>query len=130
MVQALLITLGVFLALLLIYRLRLIRATANVRLGVLSATAGVVVVYLVSIFGGLVGVEVPHIHESGPIGIGFNLLVLVIAALNLVLDFDFIEHGHEIRAPKYMEWYGAFALVVTLLWIHLEALRLLSKVRD
>ena len=71
----------------------------------------------------------PFIHDSGPIGIGFSLLVIVIAALNLVLDFDFIEAGAERGAPKYMEWYGAFGLLVTLIWLYIEFLRLLSKLR-
>jgi uncharacterized YccA/Bax inhibitor family protein len=76
------------------------------------------------------GMNIPLIHESGIVGIGFSLFVIVIAALNLVLDFDFIETGVEQGAPKYMEWYGAFGLMVTLVWLYLEFLRLLAKLRD
>jgi len=87
------------------------------------------VVYLISMVGGMFGWNMPVIHESGPMGILFSLFVVVIAALNLVLDFDFIERGHGV-APRYMEWYAAFGLVVTLAWLYLELLRLLSKLRE
>ena len=86
--------------------------------------------YLVRFVRGLFGGSIPFIHESGTIGIGFSAFVVVIAALNLVMDFDFIEHGAENGAPKYMEWYGAFGLLVTLVWRCLEILRLLGKSRD
>jgi uncharacterized YccA/Bax inhibitor family protein len=79
--------------------------------------------------GSLLGFPIPYIHSAGPIGIGFSLVVVVIAALNLVLDFDFIETAAERGAPKYLEWYGAFALMVTLVWLYMEILRLLSKLR-
>jgi uncharacterized YccA/Bax inhibitor family protein len=79
---------------------------------------------------GLFGVRMPFIHESGLIGIGFSLFVVVIATLNLVLDFDFIENGAESGAPKYMEWYAAFGLMVTLIWLYIEILRLLAKLRS
>jgi uncharacterized YccA/Bax inhibitor family protein len=84
------------------------------------------VTFVLSFFG----IRIPFIHESGLIGIGFSLFVVVVAALNLVLDFDFIEQGSYAGAPKYMEWYGAFGLIVTLIWLYLEFLRLLSKLRD
>ena len=77
----------------------------------------------------LFGIRIPFIHESGPVGIGFSLVVVVIAALNLILDFDFIEQGVKQQAPKYMEWYGGFSLLVTLVWMYLEILRLLAKLR-
>ena len=77
---------------------------------------------------GIFGFNIPYIHESGLIGIGFSLFVVVIAALNLVLDFDFIENAVEKGAPRYMEWYGAFGLMVTLIWLYIEILRLLSKI--
>ena len=78
---------------------------------------------------GFFGIRIPYIHDSGPIGIGFSLFVVVIAALNLVLDFDFIERGAEAGAPKYMEWVGAFGLLVTLVWLYLEILHLLAKLQ-
>ena len=85
--------------------------------------------YFITIILGFFGVQIPLLHGSGIIGIGFSLFVVVIAALNLVLDFDFIENGAEAGAPKYMEWYGAFGLLVTLVWLYIEILRLLSKLR-
>ena len=86
--------------------------------------------YLISMVMGFFGAEMPFIHESGALGIGFSLVVVVIAALNLVLDFDFIENGEANGAPQYMEWYGAFGLMVTLVWLYIEMLRLLSKLRE
>ena len=126
-IQAVGLTFGTLFALLLAYALGLIRATENFKLGVVAATGGIVLVYLVSIAMRFFGAEVPYIHGSGPIGIGFSVFVVVIAALNLVLDFDFIEQGTEQGVPKYMEWYGAFGLIVTLVWLYLEILRLLAK---
>ena len=128
-IQAVGLTFGTLFALLLAYKTRLIRATENFKLGVFAATGGIAVVYLISMFGGMFGWNMPVIHESGPMGILFSLFVVVIAALNLVLDFDFIERGHGV-APRYMEWYAAFGLVVTLAWLYLELLRLLSKLRE
>jgi len=125
--QAMALTLGTLCGLLLAYRSGLIRATENFRLGIVAATVGIALVYLVSFVLGFFGKQVPYIHESGWIGIGFSLFVVVIAALNLVLDFDFIERGAEHGAPKYMEWYAAFGLMVTLIWLYIEILRLLSK---
>ena len=126
-IQAVGLTFGTLFALLLAYKSGLIRATENFKLGVVAATGGIALVYLASMVLGFFGVSIPYIHGSGLIGIGFSLFVVVIAALNLVLDFDFIENGAEKGAPKYMEWYGAFGLVVTLIWLYLEILRLLSK---
>jgi len=128
-IQAVGLTFGTLFALLLAYKTRLIRATENFKLGVFAATGGIAVVYLISMIGGMFGWNMPVIHESGPMGILFSLFVVVIAALNLVLDFDFIERGHGV-APRYMEWYAAFGLVVTLAWLYLELLRLLSKLRE
>jgi uncharacterized YccA/Bax inhibitor family protein len=108
--------------------MRLIRVTQNFRLGVFAATGAIALLYLVSLVMGFFGKSIPFIHQSGWLGIGFSLFVVVIAALNLVLDFDFIEHGAEAGAPKYMEWYAAFGLMVTLIWLYLEILRLLAKV--
>ena len=127
--NAVVLTLGTLGALLIAYRSGVIKATENFKLGVVAATGGIAVVYLVTMVLGMFGVGVPYIHESGTIGIAFSLFVVVIAALNLVLDFDFIESGAAARAPKYMEWYGAFGLMVTLVWLYLEMLRLLSKLQ-
>jgi len=123
-------TFGTLFGLLLAYQSGLIKATENFKLGIVAATGGICFVYLISIIGSLFGFPVPYIHSAGPIGIGFSLVVVVIAALNLVLDFDFIEQAAERGAPKYLEWYGAFALMVTLVWLYMEILRLLSKLRS
>jgi len=128
-IQAVGLTFGTLFSLLIAYKSGLIRATENFRLGVVAATGGIALVYLVGFIGSFFGWQIPLIHESGTVGILFSLFVVVIAALNLVLDFDFIERGHGV-APKYMEWYGAFGLIVTLIWLYLELLRLLSKLRD
>ena len=129
-VQAVGLTFGTLAVLLLAYKSGLIRATENFKLGVVAATGGIALLYLVTIVLGFLGVHVPKIYESGPIGIAFSLFVVVIAALNLVLDFDFIESGASAGAPKYMEWYAAFGLMVTLIWLYLEILRLLAKLRS
>ncbi|WP_082672607.1 Bax inhibitor-1/YccA family protein [Luteimonas abyssi] len=127
--QAVMLTFGTLFAMLFAYRSGLIKATENFKLGVVAATGGIMLVYLASIVLNMFGSGIPLIHESGLIGIGFSLFVLVIAALNLVLDFDFIETGVEQGAPKYMEWYGAFGLMVTLVWLYIEFLRLLAKLQ-
>ena len=128
-IQAVGLTFGVLFALLLAYRAGLIRATENFKLGVVAATGGIALFYLAQFVLGFFGIRFAAINGSGGIGIGFSLFVVVIAALNLVLDFDFIERGAEAHAPKYMEWYAAFGLMVTLIWLYLEILRLLSKTR-
>ncbi len=129
-IQAVSLTFGTLFALLLAYKSRLIKATENFKLGVTAATGGIVLIYLATVAMSFFSVQMPYIHESGPIGIGFSLVVVVIASLNLVLDFDFIESGADRHAPKYMEWYGAFGLMVTLIWLYFEILRLLSKLRS
>ncbi|HYE94877.1 MAG TPA: Bax inhibitor-1/YccA family protein [Rubricoccaceae bacterium] len=129
-IQAVGLTFGTLGALLFAYRTGMIRATENFKMGVVAATGGIALVYLVSLVMGFFGTTVPFIHESGPIGIGFSVFVVVIAALNLVLDFDFIEQGAEAGAPKYMEWYASFGLLVTLVWLYLEILRLLAKLQS
>lgn len=128
-IQAVGLTFGVFLALLLAYSTGKIKPSENFKLGVMAATGGILVVYLVSMALGFFGIQVPLIHSSGPVGILFSLFVVVIAALNLVLDFDFIESGVERGAPRRLEWYAAFGLLVTLVWLYLEILRLLGKLR-
>lgn len=128
--QAVALTFGTFFALLLAYTSGLIKATENFKLGVVAATGGIMMAYLLSFVLGMFGVDVPVIHSSGLMGIGFSVFVIIIAALNLVLDFDFIENGAERGAPKYMEWYGAFGLLVTLVWLYIEFLRLLMKLNS
>ena len=128
--QAVFLTFGVLGVLLLAYRSGMIRATENFKLGVVAATGGIAFVYLIGFVMSFFGASIPLIHGSGPIGIAFSLLVVGVAALNLVLDFDFIEQGAERGAPKYMEWYAAFGLLVTLVWLYLEMLRLLAKLQE
>jgi uncharacterized YccA/Bax inhibitor family protein len=128
--QAVELSVGVLAIMLFLYGVGLIRATERFKMGVVAATGAVCLVYLVGFVMSFFGAAIPYIHSSGPIGIGFSLVVVVIAALNLILDFDFIEKGVQNQAPKYMEWYGAFTLMVTLVWMYLEILRLLSKMRD
>lgn len=128
--QAFLLTLGTLFSLLFAYKLGFIKATENFKLGVVAATGAIFFVYLVDLILRLFGMEVPFIHETGPVGIIISIVIVAVAALNLVLDFDFIEQGAEQRAPKYMEWYGGFGLMVTLVWLYLEILRLLSKIRS
>lgn len=127
--QAVLCTFGTFVALLLAYKSRVIRATENFKLGVVAATGGIAIVYLIDLGLRFFGKSVPLIHENGPMGIALSVGIVIVAALNLVLDFDFIERGAEKGAPKFMEWYGAFGLLVTLIWLYLEILRLLAKTR-
>jgi uncharacterized YccA/Bax inhibitor family protein len=129
-VQAVGLTFGVLFALLAAYRSGLIKATENFKLGVVAATGGILLVYLATFVLGLFGIGVPYIHGTGLVGIGFSVFVVIIAALNLVLDFDFIENGAEMGAPKYMEWIGAFGLMVTLIWLYIEILHLLAKLRS
>jgi len=124
------LTFGTLFALLGAYRSGLIRATENFKLGVCAATGGIFMVYMATFILGMFGVQIPFIHGSGLFGIGFSAFVVVIAALNLVLDFDFIENGADNGAPKYMEWLGAFGLMVTLIWLYIEILHLLMKLKS
>ena len=130
--NAILITVSILLSLLFAYRSGIIKATENFKLGVFAATGGIALIYLFSfissLFGG--GFSIMDPTNSSLMSIGFSLVVIVIASLNLVLDFDFIEEGAEKGAPKYMEWYGAFGLLVTLVWLYLEILRLLAKLNS
>jgi uncharacterized YccA/Bax inhibitor family protein len=129
-IQAVGLTFGTLFALLLAYRSGLIRVTEKFKLGVVAATGGIAVFYLAQFVLGFFGVRFAAINGSGLIGVGFSAVVVVIAALNLVLDFDFIESGVRAGAPKYMEWYAAFGLMVTLIWLYLEILRLLLKLNS
>jgi uncharacterized YccA/Bax inhibitor family protein len=128
--QAVGLTFGTCLMVLAVYTTGIVKATENFKMGIVAATGAIALVYVVTMVLGIFKVTVPYIHDSGIIGIGFSLVVVVIAALNLVLDFDFIENGARAGAPKYMEWYGAFGLMVTLIWLYLEILRLLAKLRS
>ena len=128
--QAICLTLGILIALLFAYKTKIIKVTENFKLGVFAATAGILVVYLISVlmsaFGGR-GLPIMDPTNTSMISIGFSLFVVGIASLNLVMDFDFIEQGVENGAPKYMEWYGAFGLLMTMIWLYLEILKLLAK---
>jgi uncharacterized YccA/Bax inhibitor family protein len=129
-IQAVGLTISTMFCLLLAYKSGLIKATQRFKLGVVAATGGIAMLYIASMIMGLFGFNIGFIHSSGPVGIGFSVFIVIIAALNLVIDFDFIEKGAESHAPRYMEWYGAFSLMVTLIWLYLEILRLLSKTRS
>jgi len=129
-IEALLLTFGILAVLLVVYTTRLIKVTENFKLMIVAATGGIALYYVLSIVLGLFGIAVPLIHDNSWLGIAFTLGVVIIASLNLVVDFDFIEQGVERRAPKYMEWYGAFGILVTLVWLYVELLRLLSKLRS
>lgn len=128
-IQAVVLTFGTALALLMAYKTRLIQATQNFKLGVAAATGGIFLLYLASFVLSFFKINIGFIHSNGIFGIIFSLAVVAVAALNLVLDFDFIEQGAAHGAPKFMEWYGAFGLMVTLVWLYLEMLRLLGKAR-
>ena len=128
--QAISLTLGILIALLFAYKTKIIKVTENFKLGLFAATVGIAVVYLISFlmrfFGGT-GLPIMNPANASMLSIGFSLFVVVIASLNLVMDFDFIEKGVENSAPKYMEWYSAFGLLTTLIWLYVEILRLLVK---
>jgi uncharacterized YccA/Bax inhibitor family protein len=128
-VNAILLTVGVFFALLFAYKNEWIRPTKKFVLGLMIAMAGIFIMYIVDLIMGFFGHSIGFIHDSGPIGIAFSVVVVIVAALNLILDFALIEQGAKEHAPRYMEWYGAFSLLVTLVWLYLEILRLLAKVR-
>ena len=128
--QAVALTFGTCFAMLLAYRSGVIKATDKLKMGIVAATGGIALVYFLSMILGFFNVQIPGIFGSGPVGILFSVVVVVIAALNLVLDFAQIEEGAYRGAPKYMEWYSAFGLMVTLIWLYLEIIRLLSKLRD
>ena len=125
--RAVALTLAVFAAMLFFYRSGIIKVTQKFMMGVFAATMGIALVYLVSFIAGFFGANLGFLYGNSNFSIGFSLLVVGIAALNLVLDFSFIERAADSGAPKYMEWYGAFGLMVTLVWLYLEILRLLSK---
>ena len=129
-IQAIGLTFGILASLLFCYKSGIIKPTENFRLMIFSATMGIAILYIVSFIMSFFGSGIGFIHSNGMFGIGFSLFVVGIAALNLVLDFDFIEEGADQGLPKYMEWYGAFSLMVTLVWLYIEILRLLMKLRS
>lgn len=128
--QAVSLTVGVTLVMLFLYASGTIRVTDKLRSGIIMATGALALFYVVSMLLRMFGVTVPLIWAATPMGIGFSLLVVGLAAFNLLLDFDFIEEAARREAPKYMEWYGAFGLMVTLVWLYLEILRLLQKLAN
>lgn len=128
-IEALMLTFGIFFCLLLIYKLEIIKATENFKLIVASATGGIALYYVLTFAFSFFGISLPLVNDSSVGGIIFSLFVVAIASMNLVVDFDFIENGVESRAPRYMEWYSAFGLMVTLIWLYIEILRLLAKSR-
>lgn len=129
-IQAAGLTFGTLASMLVLYQTGIIKATEGFKMGVFAATGGIAIVYFITIILSFFGVNVPAIYGNGWMGIGFSLFVVAIAALNFIIDFDFIEQSANRGVPKYMEWYGAFALMVTLIWLYVEFLRLLSKLRE
>jgi uncharacterized YccA/Bax inhibitor family protein len=128
--QAVGLTFGTVIAMYFLYQFRIIRATERFKSIVVTATLGICIFYLIAFVLRFFSMDIPFLHEGSLLGIGFSLLVAGIAALNLILDFDMIEQGSAAGAPKYMEWYGAFGLLVTIVWLYIEILRLLSKLNS
>ena len=129
--QAILATFGVFLAMLVLYGLRILRATPRFVKGVVGATFGIMFLYIGSfIFSLFTGSAPSFLASASPLSIGISVIIVIVAALNLILDFDFIEQGSKNRLPAYMDWYAALGLMLTLVWLYLEMLRLLSKLRQ
>ncbi|MBT5855291.1 Bax inhibitor-1/YccA family protein [bacterium] len=128
--QAVGLTFATFTGMLFLYKSKIIAPTENFKLGLSAAMMGLMVFYGITFIASFFGVSFPLFHGNGIMAIGFSLFVCGLAALNLVMDFDFIEQGAESGAPAYMEWYGAFGLMVTLVWLYMEILRLLMKLRS
>lgn len=126
-IQAVGLTFSTLFMMLLLYKFRIIKVTQKFKMGVMAATGGIVLMYVVSWVVSMFGVNIGFMYDNSLLSIGISLFVVVIAALNLVLDFDFIETGAQMNAPKYMEWYSAFGLMITLIWLYIEFLKLLSK---
>lgn len=125
--QAVGLTFGVALAMFLLYNFRVIKATEKFKSTIFAATAGIAIFYVITLLLRVFGVNIPFMYDSSLLGIGISLFIVAIAALNLIIDFDMIEKGAEMGAPKYMEWYGAFGLLVTMVWLYIEILKLLSR---
>jgi len=128
--EALGLTAAVTAVMLVLYTSGIIRATPKFTIGVIAATGGIFLFYMIDMVMGFFGHHVPLLYSSGPWGIAISVVIVIVAALNLILDFDFVETGVHQGAAKYMEWYGAFGIMVTLVWMYIEMLRLLSKVRN
>lgn len=122
------LTFGVVLIMWFLYKTKILQATQGFIFGVTAATGAVFLVYLLTWVLGMFGISIPYIHQGGTIGIIFSLVVVTIAAMNLIIDFHLIEQGAAMRAPKFMEWYSAFGLMVTIIWLYLEILKLLAKI--
>ena len=125
--QAVGLTFGVAIAMFLLYNFRVIRATEKFKSILFAATLGIGIFYLLTMVFRMFGVDMPFMYDSSLLGIGISLFIVAIAALNLIMDFDMIEKGADAGAPKYMEWYGAFGLMVTIVWLYIEILKLLSR---
>ena len=129
--EAVALTFGTLFVLLLAYKSGLIKVTQKFRLGVVAATGGIFIFYMAQLLLGFFHITLfSSVYGNGLIGIGFSLVVVTVAALNLVLDFDFVEQGVAYGAPKFMEWYAAFGIMVTLVWLYIEILNLLAKMRS
>lgn len=128
--QAVVLTFGTVIAMFILYRTGVIKATERFKSIVITATMGIAIFYLLAMVMRMFGVDIAFLHEGSMLGIGISLFIVGIAALNLILDFDMIQKGSEMGAPKYMEWYGAFGLMVTIVWLYIEMLRLLSKINS
>ncbi|MBS1661770.1 MAG: Bax inhibitor-1/YccA family protein [Bacteroidetes bacterium] len=126
--QAVLLTFGTVIAMFGLYRFRIIKATEKFKAIVVTATAGIAIFYLLAMVLRMFSIDIPFLHEGSTMGIVFSLVIVGIAALNLILDFDMIEQGAAMGAPKYMEWYCSFGLLVTIVWLYLEILKLLIKI--
>jgi uncharacterized YccA/Bax inhibitor family protein len=124
------LTFGTAIAMYFLYSFKIIKATERLKSVIITATMGIAIFYLITLVVGLFGIHMPFLNDSSPLGIGISLFIVGIAALNLILDFDMIEQGTAAGAPKYMEWYCAFGLMVTIVWLYLEILRLLSKLNS
>ncbi|HEX5153153.1 MAG TPA: Bax inhibitor-1/YccA family protein [Parafilimonas sp.] len=125
--QAVGLTFGVAIAMFLLYNFRIIKATEKFKSVIFAATAGIAIFYLITLVLRLFHINIPFMYDSSMLGIGLSLFIIAIAALNLIIDFDMIEKGADMGAPKFMEWYGAFGLLVTMIWLYIEILRLLSR---
>lgn len=126
-IQAVGLTFGVAIAMFLLYNFRIIKATQRFKSIIFTATAGIAIFYVLTLVLGMFHVNIPFMYDSSALGIGLSLFIVAIAALNLIIDFDMIEKGADMGAPKFMEWYGAFGLLVTMVWLYVEILRLLSR---
>lgn len=129
-IQAVGLTLGVLFTMLALYRLRIIRVTQKLRAGIISATGGIFIFYLIMMVMGMFGAQPAFMYNASPLGLGISLVIIGVAAFNLLLDFDFIENASGKGLPGYMNWYAAFGLMVTLIWLYIEILNLLSRLRD